>query len=145
MEARGGGRTSLSAGARGYFISSTPLSPVVGPNSIAVRLFPDLPQDVRIRGYVNDSTTNTGLWPAIVHVNGYDDQSSYGYTDGTGYYEVWTLAAPQTVRATATGYAAAEATVNPVSAAPIWGNLSLSPDANAPLVRSFTANPSIGV
>jgi len=121
------------------------LTPVAGANSIAIRLFPDLPQDVRIRGYVNDSTTGMGLWPATVHVDGYDDQMPYGYTGGTGYYEVWTVAAPQTVRATATGYAAGEAAVNPASGATIWVNLSLSPDANPPLVRSFTATPSIGV
>src|SRR5206468_8487969 len=42
-------------------------------------------------------------------------------------------------------HAAGGAAVNPVSGATIWVNLSLSPDANAPLVRSFTANPSIGV
>src|SRR2546428_2068968 len=145
IEAPAGAPTYVSAWASGYLIWSTTLSPVAGANSIAIRLYPDLPLDVRIRGYVNDSTTGTGLWPGTVHVNGYDDQTAYGYTDGTGYYEVWTVAAPQTVRATATGYAAGEAAINRVSGATLWVNLSLSPDANAPLVRSFTATPSIGV
>jgi len=145
VEAPAGAPTYVSAWASGYLIWSTTLTPVAGANSIAIRLFPDLPQDVRIRGYVNDSTTGMGLWPATVHVDGYDDQMPYGYTGGTGYYEVWTVAAPQTVRATATGYAAGEAAVNPASGATIWVNLSLSPDANPPLVRSFTATPSIGV
>src|SRR3989449_372907 len=145
VEAPAGALSYVSAWASGYLIWSTTLTPVAGANSIAIRLFPDLPQDVRIRGYVNDSTTGTGLWAATVHVNGYDDQMPYGYTDGTGYYEVWTVAAPQTVRATATGYAAGESAVNPASGATIWVNLSLSPDTNAPLVRSFTATPSIGV
>ena len=145
VEAPAGAPTYVSAWASGYLIWSTTLTPVAGANSIAIRLFPDLPQDVRIRGYVNDSTTGMGLWPATVYVNGYDDQMPYGYTGGTGYYEVWTVAAPQTVRATATGYAAGEAAVNPASGATIWVNLSLSPDATPPLVRSFTATPSIGV
>jgi len=144
VEAPVGATTYVSAWASGYLIWSTTLSPVAGANSIAIRLYPDLPLDVRIRGHVNDSTTGTGLWPATVHVSGYDDQTAYGYTDGTGYYEVWTVAAPQTVRATATGYAAGEAAVNPGAGATIWVNLSLSPDTNAPLVRSFTATPSIG-
>lgn len=145
VEAPAGATTYVSAWASGYLIWSTTLSPVAGANSIAIRLYPDLPQDVRIRGYVTDSVTSVGLWPATIYVNGYDDQTPYGYTDGAGYYEVWTVAAPQTVRATATGYAAGEAAVNPVSGDTIWVNLSLSPDANAPLVRSFTATPSIGV
>src|SRR3989454_352565 len=144
IEAPAGPTTYVSAWASRYLIWSTTLSPVAGANSIAIRLYPDLPLDVRIRGHVNDSTTGTGLWPATVHVSGYDDQTAYGYTDGTGYYEVWTVAAPQTVRVTATGYAAGEAAVNPGAGATIWVNLSLSPDTNAPLVRSFTATPSIG-
>src|SRR2546426_353990 len=144
IEVPAGPTTDESACGSGYLIWSTTLSPVAGANSIAIRLYPDLPLDVRIRGHVNDSTTGTGLWPATVHVSGYDDQTAYGYTDGTGYYEVWTVAAPQTVRVTATGYAAGEAAVNPGAGATIWVNLSLSPDTNAPLVRSFTATPSIG-
>jgi hypothetical protein len=140
-----GATTYVSAWAIGYLIWSTTLSPVADANSMAIRLYPDLPLNVRIRGYVTDSVTSAGLWPATVHVNGYDDQTPYGYTDGTGYYEAWTVAAPQTVRATATGYAAGEAAVNPASGDTIWVNVSLSPDSNAPVVRSFTATPSIGV
>ncbi len=145
LEAPAGATTYVFAWATGYLISSTTMSPAAGANSITVRLFPDLPQDVRIRGYVTDSLTSVGLWPATIQVTGYDDQTPYDYTDGSGYYEVWTVAAPQTVRATATGYAAGEATVTPVSGETLWLNLSLSPDANAPLVRSFTATPSVGV
>ncbi len=145
VEAPAGATTYVSAWASGYLVWSATLTPVSGANSITIRLYPDLAQNVRIRGYVTDSVTSVGLWPATIHVTGYDDQTPYAYTDGTGYYEVWTVAAPQTVRATATGYAAGEAAVNPASGDTIWVNLSLSPDANAPLVRSFTATPSIGV
>jgi len=145
VEAPAGATTYVSAWASGYLIWSTTASPVPGANSMAIRLYPDLPQNVRIRGYVTDSVTSVGLWPATIHVTGYDDQIQYDYTVGTGYYEVWTVAAPQTVHATATGYAAGEAAVSPAPGDTIWVNLSLAPDASAPLVRSFTATPSTGV
>src|SRR6266849_3745691 len=121
------------------------MTPAAGSNPLSIRLYPDLPLNVRIRGYVRDAMTNASVWPATIRVTGYDDQTPYAYADGTSYYEVWTVAAAQTVRATATGYAAGEASVNPASGTTLWVNLTLAPDANPPLVESFTATPSIGV
>src|SRR5207245_5048595 len=100
---------------------------------------------VRTRRDVSDAVADGRLWPATIRVTGYDDQTPYAYVDGTGYYEVWTVAAPQTVRATATGHAAGEASADPVSGETLWVNLTLAPDTNPPLVESFTATPSIGV
>src|SRR5207245_9903467 len=102
-------------------------------NPRSIRLYPDLPLNVRIRGYIRDARTNAIVWPATIRVTGYDDQTPYAYADGTGYYEVWTVwtvAAAQTVRATATGYAAGEASVNPASGNTLWVNFTLTPDAN---------------
>src|SRR5207244_4144772 len=145
VDAPAGATTYVSAWATGYVIWSSVLTPAAGSNPLTVRLYPDLPQDVRIRGYVTDAVTNASVWPATTRVTGYDDQTPYEYVDGTGYYEVWTVAAPQTVRATATGHAAGEASADPVSGETLWVNLTLAPDTNPPLVESFTATPSIGV
>ena len=145
VDAPAGATTYVSAWATGYVIWSSVLTPAAGSNPLTVRLYPDLPQDVRIRGYVTDAVTNASVWPATIRVTGYDDQTPYAYVDGTGYYEVWTVAAPQTVRATATGHAAGEASADPVSGETLWVNLTLAPDTNPPLVESFTATPSIGV
>src|SRR5207245_2757692 len=118
-----GATTYVSAWATGYLIWSSVLTPAAGSNPLTIRLYPDLPQDVRIRGYVTDAVTNASIWPATIRVTGYDDQTPYAYADGTGYYEVWTIAAPQTVRAAATGHAAGEASVDPASGETLWVNL----------------------
>src|SRR5437016_4725071 len=100
VDAPAGATTYVSAWATGYLSWSSVLTPAAGSNPLTIRLYPDLPQDVRIRGYVTDAVTNASIWPATIRVTGYDDQTPYAYVDGTGYYEVWTVAAPQTVRAT---------------------------------------------
>ena len=144
IDAPAGAVVYLTALASGYLIWTGPMTTVVGANWVPIRLYPDLPKDVRIRGYVNDSS-GAAIWGATVHATGYDGVDEYDYTDSTGYYEIWTVGQPQTVRATEYGYAAAQATVAPAPGDTIWVNLTLPTDSTPPNIRSFTANPSTGV
>jgi len=134
----------LSAGATGYLTWGGSLDPAPGTNPVSIALLPDLPLDVWVRGYVND-TGGSPLWSVRVRAIGYSTSEPYDYTDSSGYYELWIVARPQTIRATDTGYGAAEAAVNPAPGATVWVNLTLAQDTAAPWIRSFTASPSVGV
>ncbi len=144
LDAPAGATTYLTALASGYLMWTGPITPAPGPNAVSIALYPDLPEDVRVRGYVNDSS-GAAIWSATVEATGYDGSAPYDYTDFSGYYELWIVAAPQTIRARESGYAAAEAAVNPSPGETIWVNLTLTQDSVAPQIRSFTATPSSGV
>jgi hypothetical protein len=131
--------------ASGYLMWSGTLTPAPGTNPLAIELWPDLPQNVYVQGYVLDNGTGAGLWTGRVDVTGYDGVTEYGYVGGTGYYSVSTVPAPQTVRATADGYAAGVATINPSPGETVWLNFSLDPDSRAPEIRSFAATPATNV
>ncbi len=151
----GAGRAALDAPAglklyvftfaSGYLLWSGAVTPTAGPNPLAIELYPDLPQNVFIQGYVRDNGTGAGLWPGRVDVSGYDGLAPYDYLGGTGYYSVSTVAAAQTVRATADGYGAGVASIDPAPGQSLWLNFSLDPDTAPPAIRSFTATPSTNV
>jgi hypothetical protein len=125
----------------GYLTWSDTTTLAPGSNAISIRLYRDLPQDVRVQGYLRDNGTGAGLWPGQVTVSGYDGATSTAYVGGTGYYSLSIVAAPQTIRGTSRGYAAGEVSVNPSPGQTLWLNFSLIPDAAPPVIRSFTANP----
>ncbi len=135
----------LTAIASGYDFWMSVIVPVAGVNEISVVLYPDLPQDVRVRGYVLDASTGLGLWSVTVEATGYGRLTPDDRTNSSGYYELRIVAAPQTIRAAERGYTAAEASVDPSPGETIWINFTLTPDADAPRVRNFTATPSVGV
>ena len=144
LDAPAGGTVYLTALASGYLMWTGPITPAPGPNAVSIALYPDLPEDVRVRGYVNDSS-GAAMWSVTVEATGYDGSAPYDYTDSSGYYELWIVAQPQTITATEGGYAAAAATVSPSPGETVWLNLTLTRDSVAPLIRSFTATPSTGV
>src|SRR5205823_12522209 len=80
------------------------LTTATGTNRLDIALWPDLPTDVHVRGWVRDATSGVGIWPASVEATGYDGQTYTAYTNGTGYYDLSTAAAPQTVQAMEYGY-----------------------------------------
>lgn len=147
LDAPAGLKVYLYTFASGYLTWTGTLTPALGSNPIAIELWPDLPQNVFIQGYVRDNGTGTGLWPGRVDVSGYDGLAPYAYIGGTGYYSLSTVAMPQAVRATANGYAAGVASIAPAPGESLWLNFSLDPDIIAPAITSFTATPptNIGV
>lgn len=135
----------VTAIASGYQFWTGVLTPVVGANPLSIALWPVLPTDVHIRGWVRDASSGAGIWPASVEATGYDGVTSTAYTNISGYYDLSTVAAPQTVQARETGFAGSQASVNPASGATLWVNLTLAADSNPPQVRRFTATPSSGL
>jgi hypothetical protein len=135
----------VTAIATGYQYWSGSLTPITGSNPLDIALWPDLPTDVHIRGWVRDASTGAGFWPATVEATGYDGVTSTAYTNSTGYYDLMTVAAPQTVQAREFGYAGSRASVNPASGDVLWVNLTLAADSSPPVIRSFTATPSTGL
>src|SRR5213079_708033 len=95
----------VTAIASGYQYWTGSLTTATGTNRLDIPLWPDLPTDVHVRGWVRDATSGVGIWPASVEATGYDGQTYTAYTNGTGYYDLSTVAAPQTVRAMEYGYA----------------------------------------
>ncbi len=129
--------------ATGYNYWTGLLTPVTGTNDLSIALWPDLPTDVQIVGYVRDPTSGGGIAYVAVQASwGDGTTTSTAYTNATGYYDLYTVAAPQTVEAREYGYAGSQASVSPVSGDVLWVNLTLAADSSAPLVRSFTATPS---
>ncbi|HYU07296.1 MAG TPA: carboxypeptidase-like regulatory domain-containing protein, partial [Thermoplasmata archaeon] len=129
--------------ATGYSYWMGLLTPVAGTNDLSIALWPDLPYDVHIVGFVRDPTSGMGIGYVSVEATwGDGSTTSTTYTNATGYYDLYTVAAPQTVEAREYGYAGSQASVSPVSGDVLWVNLTLAADSSAPLVRSFTATPS---
>ena len=128
--------------ASGYDFWVGLLTPVPGGNALDIALWPDLPYDVHIRGYVRDETSGTGIWSVSVESEWGDGNTATAYTNSTGYYDLYTVAAPQTVQARDYGYASSVATLSPSSGEVLWVNLTLAADSSPPQVRSFTATPS---
>src|SRR3972149_973678 len=120
LDAPVGGTTYLIALASGYLMWTGTITAAPRPNAVSIALYPDLPEDVRVRGYVNDSS-GAAMWSATVEATGYDSSAPYDYTDSSGYYELWIVASPQTIRATESGDAAGGRTGNPSSGPPPWG------------------------
>src|SRR6266540_3939323 len=129
--------------ATGYSYWTGLLTPVAGTNDLSIALWPDLPYDVHIVGYVRDPTSGMGIGYVSVEATwGDGSTTSTTYTNATGYYDLYTVAAPQTIEAREYGYAGSQASVSPSSGDVLWVNLTLVADSSAPLVRSFTATPS---
>ncbi len=131
--------------ATGYDFWTGVLTPAAGANSLSIALWPDLPFDVHIVGYVRDASSGTGLSSVSVEADWGSGATSTTYTNSTGFYDLSTVAAPQTVRPRETGYAGSQATVSPSPGDVLWVNLTLAPDNTPPQVVSFTATPATGL
>src|SRR3989454_990042 len=135
----------VTAIASGYEYWTGILQPVAGTNPLSISLWPILPYDVHIRGYVRDPNSGTGVSYVAVEAAWDTGSTATAYTNGTGYYDLSTVAAPQTVQARETGFAGSQASVSPASGDVLWVNLTLAADSSPPVVRTFTATPSTGL
>lgn len=132
---------TVSAWASGYTGRSVTLDPITTSAQVSIALFPAWAANVTVQGYVRDAVTNGSLSFAAVHITGFGGSSPWDYTDAAGYYQIATVAYPQTVRATAAGYAAGMAAINPTASETIWLNFSLTTDSVDPIILDFTATP----
>ncbi len=133
---------TVSAGAVGYYpVYGTPAR-VTGFGSLSIELFPEWTANVTVQGYITDGSTNTSIASAYVAASGFGSFAPYDYSSGTGFYQILTVAYPQTVRATEWDYTAGMASIDPAPGETIWLNFTLMPDTTAPLIVNFTATPS---
>lgn len=128
--------------ATGYFSWYGTMDAVTTSAAITIQLFPTQTANVTVQGYVRDGTTNASITFASAEATGYGSLTPYGYTDGTGFYQLSTVTYPQTVRVTASGYSAGVALINPTPGQTIWLNFSLATDNVDPAILDFTATPS---
>jgi hypothetical protein len=144
VDAAAGLDVQVSASAPGYLWWYRLATTVAGTNPIAIELYPNVPEDVWVRGYVNDSG-GVGIWSGTVEAFGYGPSAPYDYTAFDGYYELYIVARPQTIRASSSGYEVREASVNPGPAETLWLNFTLPLDLTDPVIESFTATPATGI
>src|SRR5256886_5251812 len=135
----------VTAIASGYEYWTGILQPVAGTNPLSISLWPILPYDVHIRGDVRDPNSRTRVSYVAVEAASDTCSTATAYTNGTGYYDLSTVAAPQTVQARETGFAGSQASVSPASGDVLWVNLTLAADSRPPVVRTFTPTPSTGL
>ncbi|HEY5604976.1 MAG TPA: carboxypeptidase regulatory-like domain-containing protein, partial [Thermoplasmata archaeon] len=136
---------SLFVSAGGYYGDSRTITVAPGLNLLDIELYPVLPFDVSVRGYITDNGTGNPIAGAQVEASGYPSSTVWNFTDPSGYYELWIVAQPQLVRATYPGYASNETTVSPSPGDTVWVNLTLDFDPVPPEFVSFTATPDVGV
>ncbi len=119
-----------------------------GPNVVDVELMPwDLPESVRLYGYVNDSTSGIGIDAASVEVGlGPPDYSEYNqtWTDPSGYYELLIPAVEMIVVASAGGHTHDEAAVDATNETDIRMDFELDMDMWSPNV-TYTQTPKENV
>jgi len=136
---------SVSVYAGGYIGYSESITVLPGLNVLDVVLVPLLPVDVLVRGYILDNSTAMPIPGASVVITGYDGWWLSNSTDPSGYYEIWTVAYPQEVRASQFDYVSNSTAIAPSPGETLWVNMSLDPDPNPPEITSFTATPPASV
>src|SRR3990172_5466947 len=139
------GDVDLFVSAGGYYTDSRTMTVAPALNAVDIALYPMLPFDVLVRGYITEYGTGTPIAGAQVEASGYPFSTIWNFTDPSGYVELWIVAQPQIVRATQSGYASNETSVSPGSRDIVWVNLTLDFDPVPPRFVAFTATPDVGV
>ena len=135
----------LSVSAGGYYADSRTMIVAPGLNLVDIALYPALPFDVHVLGYITENGTGNPIAGAQVAASGYPNSSTLNFTDPSGYFELWIVASPQLIRATSPGYASNETSISPSSGDTIVVNLTLDFDPVPPQFVAFTATPDVGV
>ncbi len=131
--------------ASGYYSESRTITVAPGLNALDIVLYPVLPLDVLLKGYITENVTGNPLSGAQVQASGYPYSANTTTTGATGYYEMWIVPAPQVVRAMYPQRVANETMVSPNSGDTIWVNMTLDSDPSPPEFASFAATPDAGV
>ena len=136
---------NVNAFSPGYYSEFRTITVGPGLNPLDIALYPVLPFDVLVEGYITENGTGIPLAGAQVVTSGYPYSTVFAGTDAAGYYNMSVVAAPQVVRATAPQHVANETEVSPNPGDTIWVNMTLDYDPTPPEFASFTATPSVGV
>ncbi|HKZ64619.1 MAG TPA: carboxypeptidase regulatory-like domain-containing protein [Thermoplasmata archaeon] len=134
----------ISADAPGYLPRQRAIDVRPGANDASLSLYPDLPVDVTVRGYVTD-VAGAPFWLARVQATGFGTSVVSTYTNVSGYFQFQIVASPQTIEARKGAYTSPKITANPSSGETIWVNVTMSQDSADPRITRLTATPSVGI
>ncbi len=119
-----------------------------GPNVVDIQLMPwDLPETVRLYGFVNDSSTGTGIDSASVDVGlGPPDYSERNWTwsDASGYYELMIPATQMIVVVSAWDHTHVDTVVDGTNETEIRADFLLDPDMWGPNI-TYSQTPTENV
>jgi hypothetical protein len=107
-------------------------------------LYPMLPENVTLKGYINDSVSNAPIDAVGVEISGYGSISNFTNTDSMGYYEMMVSMAEQNVFVSASMYGTNSSTINPTENV-LWLNMSLEPDTSPPVLSAMAYLPKTNI
>ena len=136
------GPSSVTATRGGYQDAQQDVALAAGENWLNLTMYPNLPDDATVQGYVSDTGPIAG---ARIRAEGYGTWFNETTADGSGFYAMNVVAANQTLFTRATGHAP---DWTPFSVSPgqvLWLNVTLQVDATPPNATALDAAPAVNV
>ncbi len=138
----GSGPVEMSAYLPGYLSFLTDIDMVPGVNWFNFTMYPELPDNAVVQGYVNSSGPIIG---AMVTAQGYGEWTNMTFTNSTGFFAMNVVPAPQTLFTRASNYAPNWTAFTVGAGETLWINVTLAVDPIAPNVTALDASPSVNV
>jgi hypothetical protein len=140
---------TVDVDAMGYRHNTSELAVVSGENLYDVQLLPNvLPETTKLYGWINDSSSLSGIANAQVQVGlpppDYGGQNQT-MTSGTGYYEMWVSPVELMCVVTASDHVHAQDTINAIGKAMLRHDVLLDLDIWNPNVTSYDQSPSLNI
>jgi PKD repeat protein len=139
----GSGPTEMDAFAGGYQMFETDLTLATGVNWFNFTMYPDLPENATVQGYVND--TLGVIVGASVRASGFGTWFNETSTDGTGFYAMNVVSASLTLFARASGHGTNSTDFTIGGGETLSIDLVLDIDTTSPNVTAFGAAPAVNV
>src|SRR3990172_3398950 len=136
------GPAQLTATLGGYQDVQADLDLAAGEDWHNLTMYPVLPDDARVQGFVNNSGPLPG---ARVRAEGYGTWFNETTADGSGFYAMNVVAASQTLFTRASGHAPNATAFSVSSGQTLWLNVTLQVDATPPNVTALDAAPAVNV
>ncbi|MCJ2531131.1 MAG: PKD domain-containing protein, partial [Candidatus Thermoplasmatota archaeon] len=127
----------------GYQLFETDLTLAVGVNWFNFTMYPDLPENATVQGYVND--TIGVIVGASVRASGFGAWFNETFTDGTGFYAMNVVPASLTLFARAMGHGTNSTNFTIGGGETLSIDLVLDIDTTSPNVTAFGAAPAVNV
>ncbi|MFQ5908709.1 MAG: carboxypeptidase regulatory-like domain-containing protein, partial [Thermoplasmata archaeon] len=139
----GSGPTEMNAMAGGYQFFEANLTLATGVNWFNFTMYPDLPENATVQGYVND--TGGVIVGATVRASGFGTWSNQTLTDATGFYSMGVVPASLTLFARASGHGTNSTNFTIGGGETLSVDLILDLDSTSPNVTAFGAAPAVNV
>ena len=135
----------IRASNQNYFDNSTDFKLVNGQVKwVNLSLYPQLPQNVTLMGYITDLSSSQPIQNAHIKVSGYAGQANNTQSNQTGFYSMMVVQAKQDVFVTAQQYAPNQTTIDPTGTT-VWLNFSMAPDTTPPAFSKMNIQPRLNI